>query len=247
MLFSLLLVVEQVARVSSSEQMFYPWAKTHNRLYHFEERQNEILTSLRDQLHLEVLADKLPVGMSAEKSMYARNSEGQVYTCGVTPEGKGVSQNGVGESSDASLLAFEKAFGVIDRLKKMCIIHAIDWWSYEWCHRKEVKQFHMEVDQKTKKHQRNPEWSLGTYVYSDYYSHEFDEETVEEVIDYYEDGQHCDETGEGRKTEVHLRCCSQDSAVRTYRSANSIPPEKVLLSLSFFCLQWLNSILYSRF
>lgn len=208
--------------------MFYPWARSHNRNFHFEERQNDILNSLRNELRLEVLTEKLPVGMDDEHSMYIRNSEGQKYTCGVHgKESPTTSLATTSSSEDKAMTSYQKAFGVIDRLQKVCIINSIDWWSYEWCHRQEVKQFHLAVDADTKRHVRNPEWSLGTYVYSDYYSHEFDEDTVEEVIDYYEDGQVCDETGEGRKTEVHLRCCSDDAAVRTYRNADGIPPEKV--------------------
>jgi hypothetical protein len=211
-----------------SEQMYYPWAKTHDRNFHFEERQNNILNSLRNELHLEVLSNKLPMGMDTDHSMYIRNSEGQQYTCGIKSETPEALTNSLTTTNDdTSMASFQKAFGVIDRLQKVCMINSVDWWSYEWCHRKEVKQFHMEIDQRTKKHFRNPEWSLGTYVYSDYYSHEFDEETVEEVIDYYEDGQVCDETGEGRKTEVHLRCCSPDTDVRVYRNAAGIPPDKV--------------------
>eukprot|EP00603_Paraphysomonas_imperforata_P003268 CAMPEP_0114421152 /NCGR_PEP_ID=MMETSP0103-20121206/4927_1 /TAXON_ID=37642 ORGANISM="Paraphysomonas imperforata, Strain PA2" /NCGR_SAMPLE_ID=MMETSP0103 /ASSEMBLY_ACC=CAM_ASM_000201 /LENGTH=455 /DNA_ID=CAMNT_0001589657 /DNA_START=250 /DNA_END=1617 /DNA_ORIENTATION=+ len=171
--------------------------------------------------------------MTPRHSMYIRNSEGQTYHCDVKhesdPDSVGdVSSLVAAPSSDAAMESFQKAFGVIDRLQNVCIIKAIDWWSYEWCHRKEVKQFHLDVDHNAKKHFRNPEWSLGTYVYSDYYSNEFDEETVEEVIDYYEDGQMCDETEKGRKTEVHLRCCSEDRAIHTYKGADGIPTDKIL-------------------
>jgi hypothetical protein len=265
MSLALLLVAASVA----DAQMVFPWAKTRDRLFHFEERQSHLLDSLRSDLHLDVLADKLPVGMtsgvksegasegtseeSSEESsgttsgtVYVRNSESQKYICRVRGANESItttvsdrthssgSGSGSGSGSelttttdDESMVSFQKAFGVIDRLKNVCMINAIDWWSYEWCHRKEVKQFHLDVDHKAKKHFRNPEWSLGTYVYSDYYSAEFDEETVEEVVDYYEDGQMCDETGEGRKTEVHIRCCSEDAAVRTYKHADGIPPDKV--------------------
>ncbi len=32
------------------------------------------------------------------------------------------------------------------------------WWSYEWCHRKVVRQFHREADGSM-----NPVWSLGEF------------------------------------------------------------------------------------
>lgn len=210
-----------------SEQMHYPWAKSHDRNFHFEGRQNEILNSLRNNIQMEMLSDKLPFGMDADHAIYVRNSENQKYTCEVKVDLPVESALVTTNDEDESMAAFQKSFAVINRLKNMCMINAVDWWSYEWCHRKEVKQFHMDVDHKEKKHFRNPEFSLGTYVYSDYYSNEFDEETVEEVIDYYEGGQWCDEIEDGRKTEVHLRCCSQDALVVQYKNADGIPPANV--------------------
>lgn len=224
--YLLILVLGSHLHTTFSEQMLYPWAKVHDSNFHFEERQNELLTALRSELRLDFISDNLPVGMDKDHSMYIHNSEGHKYTCGIKKE-EALSVVDTTKSEEKSLTSYQKAFRVIDGLQKVCMIHSIDWWSYEWCHRKEVKQFHVDVHPQTNKRFRNPEWSLGTYVYSDYYSAELDEDTVEEVIDYYEDGQICEETGEGRKVEVHLRCCSEDPMVHSYREARDIPGAKV--------------------
>ena len=61
----------------------------------------------------------------------------------------------------------------------------------------------------------NPDWSLGTYSRSLVVRAGGDPHnqsaTILKVIDYFENGQHCDETGSGRKTAVHLMCCSREA------------------------------------
>jgi len=106
-------------------------------------------------------------------------------------------------------------------LKSSCAVLPAQYWNYEWCFRKEIKQFHLEPpiedDQQVR---RSPEWSLGKFTHSDIKresSSNSDSNSIIEdndkadpiikVIDYFEDGQHCDETGEGRKSEVHIQCC----------------------------------------
>ena len=54
----------------------------------------------------------------------------------------------------------------------------------------------------------DPDWSLGTFVRTLVVRSGGDPQNLSapilKVIDYYENGQRCDETGSGRKTEVHL-------------------------------------------
>jgi len=42
--------------------------------------------------------------------------------------------------------------------------------------------------------------------------------STSQIIEYFENGQRCDETGEGRSTEVHIICC-EGSAVKNFISA----------------------------
>ena len=41
------------------------------------------------------------------------------------------------------------------------------------------------------------------------------------MIDYYEHGQHCDETGSGRRSQAHLLCCDKQ-ALAKLDSANPV-------------------------
>ena len=111
-------------------------------------------------------------------------------------------------------------------LENSCSLLYADWWVYEWCHRKKLSQFHsvmvqtkdtVENGKVVKKGgvqmQRDPEWSLGTFQRSLVVRVGGDPHNTSapilKVIDKYEFGQPCDETGSGRKTEVHLICCDK--------------------------------------
>ena len=40
----------------------------------------------------------------------------------------------------------------------MCLVANTGWWSYEWCHLRHVRQFHVEPDGKI-----TADWSLGSF------------------------------------------------------------------------------------
>jgi hypothetical protein len=96
---------------------------------------------------------------------------------------------------------------VLNKLISMCAGFTIDYWSYEWCHRAEIKQFHIQPH-KSKKGKRNPEWSLGVYRETSFLRDDMG--NLIEVIDFFDGGQHCDETGLSRSTEVRFKCCSSE-------------------------------------
>jgi hypothetical protein len=102
-------------------------------------------------------------------------------------------------------------------------------WTYEVCHGREVRQFHMDMQAKAKAQQlrsqgklapnvpREPDWSLG----------KFDESNTQQRLvppreagaryftsHFFKNGQMCDETGSSRKTEVQYLCCDgADNAI----------------------------------
>eukprot|EP01034_Spumella_vulgaris_P023711 gene23711-29959_t len=95
-------------------------------------------------------------------------------------------------------------------LKSSCAVMSIDYWNYEWCHRRHVSQFHLE--QQGNGFTKTPEWSLGKYSRTEFIREnnaDQHNETVPitKVIDYFTNGQHCDENNSPRTTEVHLQCC----------------------------------------
>jgi hypothetical protein len=105
-------------------------------------------------------------------------------------------------------------------LGNVCETYWTDWWTYEWCHRDVVHQFHITLFGDDKKPAGrgtrmvvDPNWSLGTFsrtlvVREGGDPHDKSAQILK-VVDYYENGQWCDETSTGRKSEVHMvfDCC----------------------------------------
>lgn len=103
--------------------------------------------------------------------------------------------------------------GVPELLKPMesgpCLFKTRDWWSYEFCYGKHVRQFHMEDGR-----------IVGNVIMLGYYESEFDwkNETNMEIksrnknrlnryhSQQYINGSKCDLTGKARKTEVRFLC-----------------------------------------
>ena len=119
--------------------------------------------------------------------------------------------------------------GILKKLKGLCQAVSRGYWTYEWCFRKHVRQFHLEplpknyVADKNKKdsvlevnkikYLRSPDWSLGEYTLEKEIPvsvQDKPEGNLVYVSNYFVDGQHCDETGSGRHTEVRLMCCQRD-------------------------------------
>lgn len=48
-------------------------------------------------------------------------------------------------------------------LTNYCFTLPNDYWNVEWCHRKEIKQFHYELNPVDSNHYRAPDYSLGVY------------------------------------------------------------------------------------
>jgi hypothetical protein len=102
---------------------------------------------------------------------------------------------------------------LVQRLSNACVTLTKDYWNYEWCFGKRVNQFHLE--QKNNVITKAPDWSLGQFVkripvyraLSEEERKQKKDARILELIEYFEDGQFCDETGKGRKTEVHIQCC----------------------------------------
>jgi len=122
---------------------------------------------------------------------------------------------------------------VLSDLDGHCETLNTGWWSYQWCHRREVKQFHVDVTQGT----IDPEWSLGSYEKSmikfndDHQTNQQKKKNKqdqdkyellfqEDITDYFINGQNCDETGKGRKTKVDFKCCNDEETQSKLRKRN---------------------------
>ena len=111
---------------------------------------------------------------------------------------------------------------ILKRLRGLCQAVSRGYWTYEWCFKKSIRQFHLEplpknyVPKKESKdvvlevnkikYLRVPDWSLGTYKLEKNLptSMEWDKPKKNQIYisNHYIGGQHCDETGRGRYTEV---------------------------------------------
>ncbi|XP_070174955.1 protein OS-9-like isoform X2 [Littorina saxatilis] len=103
--------------------------------------------------------------------------------------------------------------GVVELLKPLasqpCLIKIKDWWTYEFCYGKHIRQFHAE-DGRPK----------GDIMFLGHYQSDFDwnNETLREArvrsklasgryhSQYYTNGSKCDLTGNGRQTEIRFLC-----------------------------------------
>lgn len=113
-------------------------------------------------------------------------------------------------------------------LNNKCLVYAPDppsWWTFELCHRKEIRQFHLvsvrnaipAEDNAQFSFKRDPDWSLGRFEHSEIIRSGGPSQIgnksmpIELIIDRYVNGQKCDELRGApistRRTEVHLQCC----------------------------------------
>jgi Glucosidase II beta subunit-like protein len=94
---------------------------------------------------------------------------------------------------------------VLDRVfANHCLIKSLGYWNVEWCHKKQITQFH--IPGPTLK--RDPEYSLGSYPFAK--EPEIKAEAGRrQIVQRFTGGQRCDETGVSRSTTVSLTCCAQ--------------------------------------
>ena len=202
----------------------------------------EILKHLRQgDLPLEVLDEHLPGNGTVDFQVAMKAWDGSDFTCTPIPqpgqqqkklEGGGV---GGGDESKGLVAALPPSPGeppeALDQkltvLDNTCaLLRTPEYWSYEWCHRREVRQFH-EIfpaegdgggDSDGAKPNavavpiRDPSWSLGKFARTETrYFEGRKERGVASVVDYFVEGQMCDETGSGRQTAVEFYCCSAET------------------------------------
>jgi len=93
-------------------------------------------------------------------------------------------------------------------LNGKCTVSRQGWWTFQWCHRKEIRQYHTEQDGK-----RGQDWSLGRFNTKGAKTKKRKKNSENKFDSHvFVDGQHCDETGKGRTTEVVFSCCENDQS-----------------------------------
>ncbi|KAJ8600584.1 hypothetical protein CTAYLR_008173 [Chrysophaeum taylorii] len=108
---------------------------------------------------------------------------------------------------------------LLSSLEGVCARLNQGWWTYEWCHRRHVRQFHQDHAASA----REPDWSLGDFARSE--GADFPVGGLNSAVDVFDKGgQRCDETDRGRESRVSFECC--DAAPRARRSSSSSKSSK---------------------
>eukprot|EP01041_Mallomonas_annulata_P014644 gene14644-31154_t len=174
-------------------------------------RNKEIIESLKKKMFLDVYKETIPKALLTSEFIRLADSNGKNYSVYM-------------KSNDNNLQDLSKAITSIRSLDKVlrnnCAIHLGPYWSYEWCYGKEVRQFHIHgekifeqlAEDGTRKRivddsnvgKRDPNWSLGKFDHQEFIrmgvNQTDDRAPIEFIVQYFNDGQLCDETGEGRTT-----------------------------------------------
>ena len=173
----------------------YPWGQS------LEVRSEKLLAKLRDELSLSMDTEWLPepVASNHGASMVFTNVEGGEYVCGVD-------EGAADQRVEAIPLHFYDSELLSSKLDHLCSSMTVDYWTYEWCHRRGLSQYHMVPTKNTV--ERHPEWSLGTHVSSAVVRERGDDANMSaaivRLVDQFEGGQWCDEIDGPRRSEVEM-------------------------------------------
>ena len=136
------------------------------------------------------------------------NKKGQKYHC-LLPILKDTEVDALEKVEDqenpVELTSLERAKKLLEPMESQpCLLKTKDWWTYEFCYGKQVRQFHMEEGNRP----IEPIMILGLYDHDE----ELEEETASTVkfkrhhSQIYKNGSQCDLTGSPRQTEVRFEC-----------------------------------------
>jgi hypothetical protein len=117
----------------------------------------------------------------------------------------------------------------LGQLKGYCGHLYMGWWSYEWCFEQYISQFHIELDPASEKIQASDFTRLGEFhsrsITTDPSSRPKNllasgEVELATIVEKYEGGDICPETGKFRSSTVTIICCSSD-VISTHK--NKLP------------------------
>jgi hypothetical protein len=138
--------------IKSEKGEAYPWGRGN-----YLDRQEDILKHFRDNMIIELnkdIVDRTLIKERSQSEIIIRNLEGSKFSVGL------LTQNASSIGSKSQLLMSDKR-ALIKSLDGLCAFHNRDYWSFEWCHRRDVRQVHVEFSEG--RAMRDPDWSLGNY------------------------------------------------------------------------------------
>ncbi|XP_061413360.1 protein OS-9 isoform X2 [Lethenteron reissneri] len=157
---------------------------------------------------IEILADPVVKGQSRPaETLLVSSKYGQQYECQLPPQAVFRS---TGDSSGGEHGSLYQGLAIPELLKPManvpCLLKTRDWWTYEFCYGKDIKQYHMEGSE-----------IKGDIMHLGFYDSEFDwsNETAKAGKRHrlkryhsqlYRNGTQCDLNGRHREAEVRFVC-----------------------------------------
>lgn len=200
---------------------YYLW----NDEYTFAQRQRDLLAHLHKDPVLLSMREELsiPLLQSNATPLYVTNNFGESYKVTQISMAEYLSKSIVkannSSSGNVTVIMNPNPEELLKVMKGVCISTEPDgkYWIFEVCNRDQIYQYHMEHDPSNPSNVvRSPNWSLGTYQSTSIKreNKRNSSSRVIKIIDKFEDGQFCDETGRGRNTRVVFECCESKSDKR---------------------------------
>ena len=151
--------------------------------------------------------DEKPPQVSEEELIFPMtNKFGQKYHClvpkAIKDEDKNEAENVENaEKEEETMSSLKKAKMLLEPMRKQpCLLRTKDWWTYEFCFGKQIRQYHMEDNRPS-----------GDILILGLYDHDQEHEDDETLMkrhhsQIYTNGTQCDLTGNSRTAEVRFEC-----------------------------------------
>lgn len=136
---------------------FYPWGERDHK-----KRNEDLLSALRNNLGLETSEASIIKRLenSSTTGYLIRDGAENTWIAHLSDESDDGQEDLDSDEDSAEDDIFNHQV-LYSKLKNLCSILPLDYWNYEWCHQREVHQFH--VEQRDRVWIKEPNWSLGKY------------------------------------------------------------------------------------
>lgn len=153
----------------------FPW----NDDITFDRRQEQLLESMRREPIALLVDESLFVKSSHQtykspldqRMIHIRNDAGELVEVMMVDdeEMRRRQRQAQRKKQEAIAASYRPAnpLDLVNQIPSLCMVLQLpgEYWAVEYCHRKEIRQFHVEQDTSNpSKVLRSPDWSLGTYI-----------------------------------------------------------------------------------
>lgn len=182
------------------------------------DERNQVLLHQISQQYISNSPAAAAAADASEHVLTVRNASGHTYSCISPIETPPTIAAAEDEENkpDAPPVQFsqEALDAKLPLLQDACVTFNAGWWTTKWCHATEAKQYHLENNKEM------ITYSLGKFTSSQI---QFEKDTPLFLVEKFEHGQICDETGVGRKIEVRLYCCPAEDTTIPQSTDQTVP------------------------